>query len=307
MALNIFLGPAVEPVTLAEAKMHLKLDSQSFGDSIGVDATILPGSHDIGELKGNAVDISAASDIVAVLQVAGCGEGGFIEARIQESDTDEDAEYEDAGSFERVTAASGSTTCKLVYEGTKKYVRGASVVAGAPCQFGLSILTNAPTDPEDKTIARLIRTARKDCEQYQERSYVTRTYDLFMDGFSGCMRAIEFPFPPLRAVEFIKFKDSAGNIQTLSTNCYEVDAAGWPGRICLASGQSWPATYDGLNAVQIRFTAGYGLAADVPDEIKTAILMMVADLYTNRGDEAISPAVWHRVKSILDKERIVTV
>jgi uncharacterized phiE125 gp8 family phage protein len=306
MTLKIFTHPAVEPVTLAEAKSHLKLDSQSFEDSIGIGQSVLPGSHGIGEIKGSAIDVSAAGDVMAILQVGACGAGGSVEARIQEGDIDEEAEYRDAGSFDPVSEANDNTAYKLKYSGTRRYIRGMAEVDGAACEFGLSVLMNSPVDPEDAAIARLIRTARKDCEQYQARSFVTQTLDLFLDHFPG-RRSFELPFPPLQKVEFIKYKDSAGNIQTMPESNYEVDAVGQPGRIGLAWGQSWPTTYDGLNTVQIRFVAGYGLAADVPDEVKTAILMMVSDLYSHRGDEAVSPDVRERAQGLLQKNRLVTV
>ena len=38
--------------------------------------------------------------------------------------------------------------------------------------------------------------------------------------------------------------------------------------------------------MQIAFTAGYGGADAVPQPLKEAILQIVADLYTHRGDEA---------------------
>jgi uncharacterized phiE125 gp8 family phage protein len=119
------------------------------------------------------------------------------------------------------------------------------VADGAACEFGLSILTDSPVDPEDAAIARMIRTARKDCEQFQERSYITLTMDLYLDRFPAG-RCIEIPFPPLQTVEFIKYKDPAGNIQTMPAGDYEVDAASEPGRVGLAWGRSWPDRIDFL-------------------------------------------------------------
>lgn len=292
----------MEPVTLAEAKAHLRLDSQSFEDSIGMVQSIPAGLHGTGTVKGSAIDISTAADVIAFLQAGACD--GSLEARIQESDIDEDSAYEDAAFFDPVTGINDDFVQKLKYSGTRKYIRGIAEVVGADCEFGLAILVNSPVDPEDAEIMRMIRTARRDCEQYQERAYITQTLDLYLDQFPG-RRWIELPFPPLQSIQFIRYKDAARNVQTMDEIAYEVDAVSQPGRIALALGQSWPTTYDGLNSVQIRLIAGYGLALDVPDEIKTAILMMVADLYSHRGDEAVSPAVWERVKSLLDKERLI--
>jgi uncharacterized phiE125 gp8 family phage protein len=79
-----------------------------------------------------------------------------------------------------------------------------------------------------------------------------------------------------------------------------VDAFSEPGLICFAYGKSWPATYPETNAVRIRFVAGYGAAADVPCEIKHAILLKVADLYEYRGgDEGMDRATNEAVESLL--------
>ncbi len=53
--------------------------------------------------------------------------------------------------------------------------------------------------------------------------------------------------------------------------------------IVLAAGASWPATADRPDAVTATMTVGYGAApADVPAPIRSAILLMVGDLYRNR-------------------------
>jgi len=159
---------------------------------------------------------------------------------------------------------------------------------------------------EDDYLADLITASRRHCESFQGRAYVTQTWDLYLDAFPG--GCIKVPLPPLQSVTFIKYKDSAGVLQTLAASDYVVDAYSEPGLIFLAYGKSWPSTYPEANAVQIRFAAGYGAAAAVPQEMKHAILLKLADLYEHRGgDEGIDKNVMEAVESLLWPDRIVPV
>ena len=98
--------------------------------------------------------------------------------------------------------------------------------------------------------------ARRHCEAFQQRAYLAQTWDFYLNSFPcGC---IIVPLPPLQEIEFVKYRDSAGVLQTLDPSEYVVDAFSEPGLICHAYGKSWPVTYPENNAVQIRFVAGGG-------------------------------------------------
>lgn len=137
---------------------------------------------------------------------------------------------------------------------------------------------------DDDFVTELIETARLSCEEFQNRAYITQTWDLYLDAFPG-EDYIEIPLPPLQSVTHLKYKDTAGDLQTWDSSNYVVDINQEPGRIALAYGISWPSTYAEIQAVQIRFVAGYGDAASsVPGSVKSAIKLKVTELYENRGD-----------------------
>ena len=84
-------------------------------------------------------------------------------------------------------------------------------------------------------------------------------------------------------MDSIKYIDVNGAEQTLATTEYEVDIYSETGRVVLANGKSWPSTKTTLNAVKIAFTAGYGATgATVPEPIRQAIKIMVAEMYERR-------------------------
>jgi uncharacterized phiE125 gp8 family phage protein len=140
----------------------------------------------------------------------------------------------------------------------------------------------AESDIDDDLIALYIQAARIFCEDYHGRKYITQTWDLYLDAFP-CGDII-LPYPPLQSVTHVKYKDTAGVLQTWAATNYVVDSISEPGRISLAYGISYPSTLDEIQSVQIRYVCGYGLASSVPMHAKQAILLKLADLYENRGD-----------------------
>jgi hypothetical protein len=171
MPLKLITPSAEEPVSLQEAKKHLYLDSGSFADNISSNQSIAPGSHAIAagfSLKGAGIDVSAEGNVLAILSAGAFGAGGTADVKLQESDTDVDADYKDAesGAFAQVSEANDNATYELAYSGTRKYVRAVATVAGAACDFGVSIVLEAPTNAEDGDIARYIKVARRHCEKF---------------------------------------------------------------------------------------------------------------------------------------------
>lgn len=145
---------------------------------------------------------------------------------------------------------------------------------------------------EDALILGLIIAARVRAETITRRALVTQTWEYSLDEFPRCEGVIEMPRPILQSVTSITYIDEAGDSQTLSSSLYQADLKSEPGRIVPAYGQAWPATRDGyLNPVTIRFVAGYGLAAAVPQPIKQAMLLMIGHWFYNREDTVIGTIV----------------
>lgn len=142
---------------------------------------------------------------------------------------------------------------------------------------------------EDALIDSLISTARRSAENQTHRALITQTWDLNLDRFPTCF---EIPNPPLISVTHVKYYDSSGVLQTVDASDYIVDAPAGPqclpGRIALAVDASWPTAQTRINAVTIRFVAGYGDAGDVPEDIKAALKLIVGHLYANRESVVIT-------------------
>lgn len=133
---------------------------------------------------------------------------------------------------------------------------------------------------DDALITRFIRAARMNAEAITGRQFITATWEQRLDCFPTWFELIK---PPLIDITHIKYIDTDGNEATVDSNTYTVDTFRTLGRVVLNSGESWPSVKSVINAVRIQWTAGYGdKAANVPEDIKAAITLIIGHLYEHR-------------------------
>jgi uncharacterized phiE125 gp8 family phage protein len=164
---------------------------------------------------------------------------------------------------------------------------------------------------EDGLIAGFVDAATAYVEQYLGRALMDQTWELVLDAFpdtlssatadlwplptSGAAGAIKIPKPPLIAVVSVKYSDPDGVEKTVPDTDYYVDDVtrpyGWV--VPQGSSPSWPATLDAINAVTIRFRAGYidqtvsPPTESIPRDIKSALLMALGAFYENRQETVV--------------------
>lgn len=118
----------------------------------------------------------------------------------------------------------------------------------------------------DAQIPGIIRSLRRLVESNLGRRLVTQTVELVLPSFPR--DEIDLQLPNVQTISSVKYLDPDGNQQTLATNRYLLLSDYSPSLLMPAMGSQWPATANRPDAVRIRFDAGYGAPADVPDEIK---------------------------------------
>ena len=157
---------------------------------------------------------------------------------------------------------------------------------------------------DDTYITTLIIVARKHAELFQNRSYITQTLELRMDGFPQFL--IELPRPPSISVTSIKYIDSAGDTQTLDASKYTTDFNSYVARIVPAFNETWPITRQVIDSVTIEYVAGYGAAAAVPETIKQAMLLLIGVWYENREPITDSTVmeIPYTVSALLNMEKV---
>lgn len=150
---------------------------------------------------------------------------------------------------------------------------------------------------EDTLIEGLIEAAREHVEEVLSRSLITQTWQLNLDDFPGTPwyghpwaeylnywhNPILLPRPPLQSVTEIKYIDVDGSEKVLDPSVYRVDTASEPARVTEEESQYWPTPETVINAVTIKYVAGYGDGPDdVPRPIRQAMLLLIAHWYNHR-------------------------
>lgn len=167
---------------------------------------------------------------------------------------------------------------------------------------------------EDPAILAYLTAAREYCEGFQNRAYITQTWELSFDYWPCYL--VELPKGRLQYVDLVSYKDSTGVATELAeTTDFVYSTRGIYGRLTPAYGKRWPSfTPFPLDAVTIAFTCGYGdSASDVPEKVKLAMKLLVGHWYENReaalttGQSKVSSEIEFSVRSLLTLERLVPV
>ena len=144
-------------------------------------------------------------------------------------------------------------------------------------------------DRSSDVLVGLEKAARQHVEEITRRAILTQTWDYYLQGWPDGDRII-LPLGRLQSVTHVKYKDTDGDETTMTVDTdylVETNGDGY-GYIVLPYGESWPG--DSLypsNPITVRIVCGWTTAALVPFQIKSAIKMVCADLYENRGEPII--------------------
>lgn len=288
--LTLVTAPATEPLTVAEAKRHLRLESTS-GEPAPTAPTVALADPAVA---GN-VDNGAHRYRVTFVTLDGETEGGDISAAVTVADKTVNGKVE----LTAIPTGGSTVTSRKLYRttaGGSSYLLLATIANNtattytdniADASLGAGVpTTNTTLDPE---MNALIGSSRRTAEEMSARAFITQTWELKADCFDELLDPqghIWIPKPPLISITHLKYIDTAGTEQTWASTNYTVDAPAGDlaecGRIARAYGIVWPSAREVINAVSVRFVAGYGAAAAVPENIKSAMKLILGHLYANR-------------------------
>ena len=277
-----------EPITKADVKLHLKLNSETFSGNIVTYQSIVPGSHVIAaaySLVGTGVDVSGKK---AIVNLNSGTVAGTVDVKIQESD--DNVTYTDwtGGGFTQVTSSNDNAIQEKEYTGSKQYIRVVSTVASATSDFGVDIVTDSGETSEDDLIDAWIKAAREYGEDYAGCAFAPQTWDMFLNEFPS-EDFIEWFKGPLTSVTGVYYTDSDGDETTMTvTTDYIVDVDTEPGKIYLPYGEVWPSYVEyPYNSVRIRGVCGYTGTAPfvIPYNFKQAMLVHVGLMFKHRDEE----------------------
>jgi uncharacterized phiE125 gp8 family phage protein len=161
-------------------------------------------------------------------------------------------------------------------------------------------------DDEDQVLDSLIAAAREHVEQVTGRQLVVATYDHVRDNFPhGCSEGIRLPISPLHEVEGVFYISPDTGLEVeLPAEEYEVDTISQPGWV-MPGNNGWPCPMATINAVRVRFVAGYEPEEDgspvdytvnIPARAKLAVKALALHWYDNRSpveDKTFSTVPMH--------------
>lgn len=155
-------------------------------------------------------------------------------------------------------------------------------------------------------ITRLITTATKVVQDRLNRQLINATLRLWLDRFPCGSDPLELRRPKVQSITEIKYVAGDGTLTTWDPANYASDLVSEPARILPVYGTGWPSTRPQMNAVQVKFVAGYGTSpSDVPETIRQAALLLIGHWYLNREaviTGTISTEVQQTVEALLSAE-----
>ena len=158
---------------------------------------------------------------------------------------------------------------------------------------------------ENDEIEAMIGSARVWVETYLRRSLVTETWDFKFRDFPQFMKPLYVPRAPLQSVTSITYLDENAASQTWASGNYVVRTLSGPnagrGWIETTADTDFPATsIEAAYPITVRAVCGYGNAAAVPKGIKSAMYLLLGDLYAQR-QETITGTTSARTQTTIEK------
>lgn len=111
-----------------------------------------------------------------------------------------------------------------------------------------------------------IPAARRAVEAYLGQVLLTQTWDAWFRAY-GLGDTLELDKAPLQSVTSVTGYDDDGTATVQGSTTYYT-VTGQPAEVALVSGNTWPSALRALNALKVRFVAGYGASAIGPELYK---------------------------------------
>ena len=133
---------------------------------------------------------------------------------------------------------------------------------------------------DDTLIDNLVQAATESAQEYTNRFFI----DTIVDEYATTFTDLKYLYKsPVSSITHIKYYDSSNVQQTLASSVYSLIPAIEPSQIGLKVDQSYPTVAGREDAIECRYTVGYGsTAASVPQAIIQAVYLTIGHWYQNR-------------------------
>ncbi len=133
---------------------------------------------------------------------------------------------------------------------------------------------------DDIFLSTLISSARRMVEQRYDLAVTQQNWSVFQDQWPED-GIFHLPLYPVQSVTDLKTYGDDDGAATVDPTLYYLDAVSRPCRLVLRRGRNVQAPGRRVNGIEIKLVAGF---TSVPQTIKQALLIIMADWYANRGD-----------------------
>lgn len=151
----------------------------------------------------------------------------------------------------------------------------------------------------DQQLARFITAARQQVEAVTGTRLVPQTLRCSASEWTD-LEAL--PIGPVRSITSISYDDTSGVSQALAAANWQLIGADLQTGIRPVYGAAWPAMLRRRDSIRVTLEVGYD---EVPEPVKTAILIMVADLFAQRESFVVGTAS-ARVPSTMQVDSLLT-
>lgn len=157
---------------------------------------------------------------------------------------------------------------------------------------------------DDILINSQIKAARQWVEKKTRRFFTPTQVLLSRCGFDDI---IELPHRPVEEIVSVVYDSDSATDVLLSSDYYDLDKRG---RVISSFGFDYPTARDHWNSVRITYKSGYYTpgspdVVSVPEDIKRACLLVIADLYDNREkQQSMQLYENHAAKSLANQYKV---
>lgn len=290
----VTIAPTSEPVTVAEMKLHLRLDATTAepdpyaapGVALGSGAGNVDNGVHRYKVSFTTADgetlASPASDAVTVTDKTTIGKVSLTAIPVGGSAVTGRKLYRSTAgtsSYYLLTTLSDNTTTTYTDN-----TADSGLGAGEPT-------ANTTNDAE---ASRLITLGRQLVERHTDLALLTQTVAFKGPGFVTNSRGeMVLYLRPLQSVSSITYVDINGDTQTWSSAEYEVALGGdkvFP-VIKPRNGYTWPTPGFGLEVVTVTGVFGYSGTTTVPAQLKQAMKLAAGQFFNNREVDVIGTIV----------------
>lgn len=147
-------------------------------------------------------------------------------------------------------------------------------------------IATADTDTDrDALLTQLVNDAILASQASTGRQYCRATYTMYLDSWS---EVVEITLGPVDAISTVKYyAPGEAVLTTLSSSKYQLDNSELTARLLFS--EQFSVNTDRMNPIEIEFTNGYATVADVPADLKQAMILRACEAFLNpSNDQQIS-------------------